>query len=121
MNIKNVGLIMAMSFIAAGSAWANKSSVEIVAPATVKKGEAVTIVLKVFHRGNNIAHHTSWAYVKANGAEVGRWEWKDKKFESENFTRQVTVKADQPLQIEAEAWCNLHGSTGPQKTTVNIE
>jgi desulfoferrodoxin (superoxide reductase-like protein) len=121
MNYKILGLATAVTLLATGSAWANKSSVEIVAPATVKAGETVTITLKVSHRGNNFIHHTRWAYVKVNGAEVGRWEWSKQKFESGNFTRQVTVKVDKPLQIEAEAWCNLHGSTGPKQAAVKVE
>jgi len=121
MNYKIIGLGVAVTLLAAVPAWANKSSVEIVAPAAVKKGETITITLKVSHRGNSFIHHTRWAFVKVNGKEVGRWEWKDKKFESDHFTRQVTVKVDKPLQIEAEAWCNLHGSRGPKQVTVKVE
>jgi desulfoferrodoxin (superoxide reductase-like protein) len=121
MNYKTIGLATAVTLLATGSAWANKSSVEIVAPATAKPGETVTITIKVSHNGNSFFHHTKWAFVKVNGVEVGRWESKEKKFESENFTRQVTVKTDKTLQIESEAWCNLHGSRGPKQATVKVE
>ena len=102
-------------------AFANKSSVVIDAPAAAKRGEAVTITVNVSHHGNNFIHHTMWAYVKVNGEEVGRWEWKNKHFESENFSRQVTVKAEKTLAIEAEASCNFHGSAGKKQATVEVK
>jgi len=102
-------------------ALANKASVVIDVPATAKQGETVTITVNVSHHGNNFIHHTMWAYVKVNGEEVGRWEWKKKHFESENFTRQVTVKAEKTLVIEAEANCNFHGSAGKKQATVEVK
>ena len=111
-------LFIALSLVvfqaATVTALANKASVEIQAPSTAKNGETVTITLNVSHRGNNLIHHTMFAYVKVNGAEVGRWEWKQRHFESEKFSRQVSVKADKTLAIEAEAQCNLHGSAGKE-------
>jgi desulfoferrodoxin (superoxide reductase-like protein) len=120
-RIKLVVLYSVAFLIVTLPALANKSSVAIEAPATAIKDEMVTITLKVSHQGNNLIHHTMWAYVKVNGAEVGRWEWKKKHFESGNFTRQITVKAEKTLAIEAEASCNFHGSAGMKQAAVEVK
>jgi len=44
---------------------ANKTSVDIKAPATVKKGSEVTIIINVTHKGNSKMHHTDWVTLKA--------------------------------------------------------
>ena len=120
-RIKSIALYLIAVLITTLSALANQSAVVIEAPASAKKDDTVTITVKVSHHGNNFIHHTMWAYVKVNGAEVGRWEWAKKHFESENFSRQVTVKADKTLVIEAEASCNFHGSAGKKQATIKME
>ena len=104
------------------STWANKSSVTIEAPATAQRGSEITIKVNVAHDGNSVAHHTQWVYVKVNGKEIGRWEYGAfQRPESDKFSKEVKVTANEPLEILAEASYNLHGSAGPAKTTVQIE
>jgi hypothetical protein len=51
---------------------ANKNQREIKAPAEIKKGTEVTLVINVFHKGNSKTHHTDWVFLKINGKEVKR-------------------------------------------------
>ncbi len=106
-------------FMMALPAFADKSSVEINAPEEVKKGETITIILKVTHDGNNFLHHTDWVYIKAGDREIARWDYSmfDTP-ENEIFTREVEYTVNEPVAIEAEAYCNIHGSAG--KKTLNI-
>lgn len=102
--------------------FANKSSIEISAPANAKKGEVVTIVLKVTHNGNSYFHYTNWVYVRANGKEIGRWEFtKSARPENETFTREVKITITGKTDLEAEAHCNMHGSDGIHKFTINSD
>jgi desulfoferrodoxin (superoxide reductase-like protein) len=102
--------------------WAGKSSVTIEAPATAQKGSEITIKLNVAHDGNSVAHHTEWVYVKVNGKEIERWEYGAfKRPESEKFSKEVKITVNEPIEIIAEASCNLHGSAGPAKAKVEIK
>jgi len=100
-------------------AFADKSSVEINAPGEVKKGETIIIILKVTHDGNNFLHYTDWVYIKAGNIEIARWDYSmfDTP-ESEVFTKEVEYTVNEPVTIEAEANCNIHGNAG--KKTLNI-
>jgi len=99
-------------------ALANKTSVEINAPAEVKKGTEITITVNVIHKGNSKSHHTEWVYLKINGKEVKRWTYtKDSLPSDENFTLEFKYMATEPLTIEVEGNCNIHGTAG-LKTTV---
>jgi desulfoferrodoxin (superoxide reductase-like protein) len=103
-------------------AFANKSAVTISAPASAAKGGEVTIKVNVTHNDNSRFHYTNWVYINVNGKEVGRWDFtSDKLPESKNFSREVKVKADGNLQIEAKANCNIHGSAGPATATVTVK
>jgi len=113
--------IMILAACAVGSSplFANKTSVEIKAPESVKKGSEVTVTINVSHSGNNRFHHTEWVYVKADGKEIARWTFTGSDLpENENFTREVklTVKAD--TVIESEGNCNRHGSNGVATITI---
>ena len=102
--------------------WANKSSVTIEAPATAQKGSEITIKVNVAHDGNSVAHYTQWVSVKVNGKEIERWEYGAfKRPESDTFSKEVKITVDGPLEITAEASCNLHGSAGPAKAVVEIK
>lgn len=118
MNIKKIMLSGAICLAMSGALYANKSSVEIKAPDSAVKGSEITITVNVSHSANNFMHHTSWAYVKVNGKEVGRWEYP---FESADFTREVKVKVDGPLVVEAKAECNIHGSAGAVNAQVKLK
>ena len=109
-------------FIFAPPALADKSAVKIEAPGEVLQGTTITVKLHVTHQGNNFVHHTNWVYVKINGKEIIRWKygWTDRP-ESENFTVSFEYKVDEPIEITAEANCNIHGSQGPAKTLVKVK
>lgn len=103
-------------------AFADKSSVSIDAPDTAEKGSEIIIKITVTHNGNNLFHHTDWVYIKVNGSEIARWDFKFNDLpENEVFTREVKYTVQGPLTIEAEANCNLHGSKGTavKKVIVN--
>ncbi|MBU1056456.1 MAG: hypothetical protein KKC46_21900 [Proteobacteria bacterium] len=121
-NIKLILCISVFFFLLAGTAYANKSSVTIDVPESVAKGTEVTIKLNIIHNGNNMFHHTEWVYVKVNGNEIARWDFSTlNRPETENFTEEVKYTVNEPVQIEAEASCNVHGSTGLKNAAINVK
>jgi desulfoferrodoxin (superoxide reductase-like protein) len=97
---------------------ANKTDVEVKAPESVKTGTEVAITINVIHKGNSKSHHTEWVFLRINGKEVKRWSYtKDALPPDSVFTVEYKIIAGEPLMIEAEGNCNIHGSTG-LKTTV---
>ncbi len=103
-------------------AFANKTSVTIVAPEKAEKGSEITVKIEVKHMGNTKGHHTDWVWLKVNGEEVKRWEYSKADLpESQNFTLEYKVKADSNLEIIAEGNCNKHGSKGTDKVTVKVD
>ncbi|MDQ1331192.1 MAG: hypothetical protein QG578_1459 [Thermodesulfobacteriota bacterium] len=105
-----------------GAALADKAAVTIIAPETADKGTEVTIKLNVMHHGNNMLHHIKWVYIKVNGKEIARWDFSATRTpESENFTKEVKFTVNEPAQIEAEAYCNIHGSAGITKAAITIK
>jgi len=114
--------LTAIFFLSKGAALADKSAVTIIAPESAAKGTEVTIKLNVTHHGNNMFHYTKWAYIKVNGKEIARWDFSATKTpESENFANEVKFTVNEPAQIEAEAYCNIHGSAGIAKASVGIK
>lgn len=102
-------------------AYADKSSVAIEAPESAAVGSEVTIKITVTHSANNFIHHTNWVYVMVNGKEVGRWEYSwNKKPSAAIFTKEIKYKVTGPLEIKAEANCNIHGSKGPETKTISV-
>ncbi|MFH2046571.1 MAG: desulfoferrodoxin family protein [Pseudomonadota bacterium] len=121
-NIKLILCISVFFLLLAGTASANKSSVTIDAPESVTKGTEVTIKLNVKHDGNNMFHHSEWVYLKINGQEIARWDFSMfNRPETENFTEEVKYTVNEPVQIEAEASCNVHGSTGLKNAAINVK
>ncbi|MFO8055759.1 MAG: desulfoferrodoxin family protein [bacterium] len=116
-------LIGAFCVLAVSSvAWANKSKVEIEAPDKVKKGTEINVKLHVKHDSNSFLHYTDWVYLKVNGKEEKRWEYSNlDRPESAEFTVERQFTADKPLEIEAKAHCNSHGSQGPDTHTVELK
>jgi desulfoferrodoxin (superoxide reductase-like protein) len=105
-----------------GPVLANKTSVKIEAPAEAVKGSTITVKINVSHDGNSYFHYTEWVYVKVNGKEVARWDFtRNARPENENFTREVQVKVDGPLEIESQGNCNIHGSAGIAKASVAVK
>ena len=114
-------LIFVVFCLSLTSAWANKTSVEVKAPAEVKAGTEVTIVVNVMHKGNSKGHHTDWVYLKINGNEVKRWKYdKSTLPSSEVFTVEFKIVANEVLNIEAEGHCSIHGSAGMKSAVVKI-
>jgi len=115
-------LISVLFFFTSTGMLANKTSVEIKAPAEIKKGTEVTIVINVFHYGNSATHHTDWVYLKINGKEVKRWQYdKENLPAAENFTLEFKVVATKNLTLEAEGHCNIHGSAGSKNATIKVK
>jgi len=109
------------SLIAPDPACADKSSVTIDAPVTATKGDEITIKVTALHDANNFLHHTDWLYIMVNDQEIARWDytWR-KRPEGETFTKEITYTVTAPIEIKAEAHCNLHGSAGPQTLKVSV-
>ena len=103
------------------AAFADKASVTIIAPESVKKGEEVTIKIKVTHNGNNFMHYVDWAQIKVDGKEVARWDysWTDTP-ESENFEREFKQVLRSSIEVSAQADCNMHGSNGVVKKQIKV-
>jgi desulfoferrodoxin (superoxide reductase-like protein) len=102
-------------------AFANKTSVEIKAPAEVNAGTEVTITVNVLHSGNSKSHHTEWVSLIINGKEIQRWNYTKEVLPPDaNFTLEYKIIASEDLKIEAEGNCNMHGSKGPQSFTVKV-
>lgn len=121
-RVLSVMMIVAVVCIGAGAVHADKSDVEIDVPKTAVKGSTITVTLKVIHKGNNWFHYTDWLWVKINGKEVKRWDFtRTQRPEGAVFTRTVQVVVDAPLEITAQANCNLHGSVGQHSAMVAVQ
>ena len=106
----------------ATDAFANKAAVTIEAPESAAVGSEVTIKITVTHSANNFMHYTNWVYVMVNGKEVERLEYSwNKKPSDAIFTREIKYKVAGPLEIKAEANCNIHGSKGPAVAQVKMQ
>lgn len=113
--------IVCLVLLYAGTAFANKSAVSIEAPATAVKNSEITIKVTVTHKGNSALHHTEWLKVEANGVPLARWDFTTRQRpDGETFTREVKVRVTKSMQIVAEASCNLHGSAGAEKATIQV-
>jgi desulfoferrodoxin (superoxide reductase-like protein) len=100
---------------------ANKSTVDISAPAIAEKGSEVTITIHVVHKGNNFMHYTRSAQIIAGGQEIGRWEFAAfRRPENENFSREVKLVLQDTMEITAEAVCNVHGSGGRAVHVISV-
>ena len=103
------------------SVYADKSSVTIDAPETAIKGTEITIKVTATHDANNFLHYTNWLYIMVNDKEVARWDysWR-KRPEDKTFTKEITYTVNEPIEIKAEANCNIHGSEGPQTVKIAV-
>jgi desulfoferrodoxin (superoxide reductase-like protein) len=118
MTSNRMGLLFIPIFMViltfAGTAFADKASVSIEAPADVAKGSEITIRLTVTHSANSYFHHVEWLKVWVNNQELTRWEYSaSKRPEEATFTKEIKYKVDENVEIKAEASCNIHGSKGP--------
>jgi desulfoferrodoxin (superoxide reductase-like protein) len=103
------------------AAFANKAAVTISAPESVKKGTEVTIKIKVTHSGNNFMHHVDWARISVDGKEVKRWDYSwTTTPESAIFEREYKQVVTAPIEVSAQADCNIHGSDGVVKAQIKV-
>ena len=122
MGKKRLLIALFISFVFASTAFADKTSISIESPQSVKKGTEITIEIAVSHNGNNFFHYTEWVYVRANGKEIARWDFSSgNRPESDHFTKKITYTVTEKTEITAMGNCNIHGSEGEVKTLVNIE
>lgn len=107
--------------VSATAAFANKASVTISVPESVKVGSEVTVKIKVTHSGNNFIHHVDWAQIKVDGKEVKRWDysWTNTP-ESNIFEREFKLVVTAPIEVSAQADCNIHGSDGVVKSQIKV-
>ena len=103
------------------AAFADKASITISVPESVKKGTEVTIKIKVIHSGNNFIHHVNWAQISVDGKEVKRWDysWTNKP-ESGTFEREFKYVVTAPIEVSSQADCNIHGNNGAVKARINV-
>lgn len=118
-----IGLIAFFFFLLnASNVLADKSAAKIEAPDQVAKGSEAVIKVRVTHSASNMFHYTNWVSVKANGKEIGRWEYSmNNRPEDAVFTREIKVPVNEDLEIEAEANCNLHGSAGVDRKKISVK
>jgi len=101
------------------NATANKTGTEVKAPAEVKTGTEVTIVINVNHSANSKSHHTDWVVLRINGKEIKRWTYEKSNLPPDSvFTLEYKYIAGEDLNIETEGHCNMHGSKGVNKITI---
>jgi desulfoferrodoxin (superoxide reductase-like protein) len=110
-------MIMALFFTV--SAFADKAGVSIQAPPSAKKGETITLTVKVTHNGNNILHYVDYVTLTVNGQEVKQWEYSAfDRAENEDFSVTHELEVTETMNIEAKANCNIHGSKGVKTHTI---
>jgi desulfoferrodoxin (superoxide reductase-like protein) len=103
------------------TALADKTSASISAPASAAPGSEITIRVTSTHSANNFLHYTDWLHIMANGKEIARWNYtRTHKPESNVFTREIKFVVNEPLELQAEGHCNMHGSKGPATANVAI-
>lgn len=111
-----------MILLAAQTGFADQSSVAISAPETAAKGSEVTVKLTITHSANNFFHYTNWVYLKVNGKEFSRWDFSSgNRPEAAVFSREVKIPVNGPIELMAEANCNMHGSKGPTNRKIAIK
>ena len=117
-----VGLLSALVFcLSVGIATANQSSVAIEALQSVQKGVELTIRVTVTHSANSFLHYTEWLKVTVNQKEVARWDYtSSNRPEAAVFTKEISLKAVENMEITAEASCNIHGSEGPDTVKITV-
>jgi desulfoferrodoxin (superoxide reductase-like protein) len=105
-----------------GICFADKSAVTIEAPDQAAKGTEVMVKIHVTHSANSFFHYTNWVQVKVNGKDTALWEYSmGNRPEAAIFTKEAKLMVNEPLEILAEANCNLHGSQGPSKKKIALK
>jgi desulfoferrodoxin (superoxide reductase-like protein) len=117
-----LGGLAFLTLLLFSQAIANKSAVSIQGPTEAPRGSEVIIRVTVTHNDNNPLHYTEWVYVMVNGKEVARWAYTAfSRPEAATFTKELTYKASDNMEIKAEASCNVHGSAGPAISRISVK
>ena len=117
-----VAVMVLVIGLSAGVSLADKAAVTIEAPDQAAKGTEVVVKLHVTHSANSFFHYTNWLQVKVNGKDTALFEYSmGNRPEGAAFTKEVKLMANEPLEIVAEANCNLHGSQGPAKKKIALK
>lgn len=104
-----------------GAVFANKPTVSFEGPASAEKGSEVIVKITVTHSANSFIHYTNWLKVQAGGKPVAQWEYTaGNRPDGATFTKEVKIKVLENTEVAAEANCNLHGSAGPVKFTIQV-
>ena len=113
--------LLALCLVFTSSSYANKPTVTIEAPSSAAKGSEATLKIHVEHNSNSSSHYVNWAYISVNGEEIARWDFSSsKRPEGINFYREGKFTVTAPIEIEAEANCNIHGSRGKVTHTLSL-
>jgi desulfoferrodoxin (superoxide reductase-like protein) len=108
--------------LAAQTSYADKSAVTISAPEAAAKGSEVVVKLTITHSTSNFFHYTDWVNLKVNGKEFSRWDFtRSNRSEEATFVREVKIPVNEPIELIAEANCNIHGSKGPANRKIAIK
>ncbi|MDF1590102.1 MAG: desulfoferrodoxin family protein [Desulfobacterales bacterium] len=126
MKIKRVGILMAVMVLVitfcSGVSLADKSAVTIEAPDQAAKGTEITVKIHITHSANNYFHYTNWVKVIVNGKDAALWEYSaGNRPEDAKFTKEIKLTVTEPMEIVAEANCNLHGGQGPAKKMIQLQ
>jgi desulfoferrodoxin (superoxide reductase-like protein) len=120
---KWIGLVTSLALTGyAVPALADQSAVTIEAPEQAAKGSEVLVKLKVTHSANSFFHYTNWVHAKVNGKDTFLRDYSmTNRPESANFSLEFKLVVNEPLEITAEANCNLHGSKGPASKKIGLK
>jgi desulfoferrodoxin (superoxide reductase-like protein) len=126
MKTKHLGFMVFLTVLWVGAipgiCLADKSAVTIEAPDQAARGAEVVVKLQVTHSANSFFHYTNWLQVKVNGKDTAFWEYSmGNRPEGAKFTKEVKLTVNEPLEILAEANCNMHGSAGPAKKKIALK
>jgi desulfoferrodoxin (superoxide reductase-like protein) len=120
---KWIGLMTSLAFTGyAAPALADQSTVTIEAPDQAARGEEIVVKLNVTHSGNSFFHYTNWVHAKVNGKDTFLRDYSmTNRPPAANFSLEFKLVVNQPLEITAEANCNLHGSKGPASKKIGLK
>lgn len=126
MKRNRAGIMMAVMVLVitlySGVSLADKSAVTIEAPDQAAKGTEITVKIHVTHSANSFFHYSNWVKVMVNGKEAALWEYSaGNRPEDAKFTKEIKLTVTEPMEIVAEANCNLHGSQGPAKKIISLQ
>jgi desulfoferrodoxin (superoxide reductase-like protein) len=114
--------VLCSGIFGAAPARADKAAVTLEAPASATKGAEIAVRLTVTHSSNTERHYVEWVKIWINNLEVQKWVYSPSKLpEGVPFTLEFKAKANENLEIKAEASCNNHGGKGPAALKIMIK